>query len=244
MTPLSQKNPVWKGEKLGECNETIGSGGCFITSLAILADKTPSEVNQILKDNGGYSNGCLLNSDKASQLLGLEYNGITKEYQNSVCIAETDHYKISGVPQHFFVWLGNGRIIDPLFGVEMENKYKIISFRLFKPKGNQMNHEQVISTIRDARNYLFGHLDNTGAENDAKWVGGEFAKGNQYALGQMIKTYVTSAEFKSLWMKKVDCKPTVCPKPVVCPPVKPCPVVTCDVHVKAERDRIINNLVG
>lgn len=137
--PLSQKNPAWKGEQLGTCDTSISSNGCFVTSLAILTEKTPSEVNQILKDNGGYANGCLVISERAAELLGLEYNGITKEYQNDIAIGETDHYRSSGIPSHFFVWLGNGRIIDPLFGIEMENKYKIINFRLFKPRKETMD---------------------------------------------------------------------------------------------------------
>lgn len=207
-------------------------------------DLDPVELNKQFIQDGVYQNGCMISDDLAAKSLGVEFDGRTTTMPTFMCIAETDNYKSSGVPQHFFVWLGQGNMImDPLTGTIKTNNYHIISFRLFKERTN-MNHEQVISTIRDARNSLFGHLENTGAENDAKWVDGEFAKGNQYALGQIIKTYATCAEFKSIWMKKVDCKPTVCDPSVVCKGLIDPKNCECGSQVQAEQDRIVKNIVG
>jgi len=132
---------------------------------------TPPEVNNLLRDNGGYSNGCLVNSDRAAELLGIEYNGKTTDYQTSVCIAETGDWG----GQHFFVWLGNGHIIDPLIGYETTNNYNIKSFRLFKPKGGNMNERDWARGISAARSfqvddhevdYILGYVANGGKPED------------------------------------------------------------------------------
>jgi len=207
----SQKNPAWKSIKLGKCNDTIGQSGCYITALGILADKTPPEVNQILKDNGGYTNGCLVNAARAAELLGLEYNGITKEYQNEVCIAETDHYKSSGVPQHFFVWLGRAsRIIDTLTGLEMDNPYHIVSFRLFKPKEVTMTDEQ---KHREAVEWAFRSIymkEPTKAKIDyiiAQPDGGDIQKVRQAMVDEVCQKKVddTIAEFKASYAPCPPC---------------------------------------
>jgi len=84
--------------------------------------------------NGGYSNGCLLNSPKAATYLGLVSKGKFTESNVRPCIAETDHWKSKGVPQHFFV-LGEEGILDPI-DTEVKwkkNPYRIVSYRVFLP---------------------------------------------------------------------------------------------------------------
>jgi len=121
---------------MGNSNTTIGRSGCFITSLAMFCGKTPNVVNSLLTKGGGYSSGGLLNSDKAAAILGLPYHGRTGIKQSTLCIAETDHFAPK-VPQHFFVWLGDGNIIDSLDGKKKKNPYHIVSYRLFQPLNNQ-----------------------------------------------------------------------------------------------------------
>jgi hypothetical protein len=135
MTFYSQKNLLWRWKKLGTCNVTIGSDGCFGTCLGIFCDKRPDKVNDLLVKNGGYKDGCLVISAKAAKILGLEYNGKIYIKPDHDCIAVTNHYAPS-YPQHFFVLLESGKIIDPLnlFPKPKDNKYNIISYRLFKPK--------------------------------------------------------------------------------------------------------------
>jgi len=131
MQHLLQTDPRWKNKKLGTCTDTIGQSGCFITSLAMLADKLPDEVNDILRDGGGYSNGCLVIADKAAKLLGLEYGGKTNSFKPTVPVIAETKYFAPKVPQHFFVVNPDGSIIDPL-GKNIN--YPIISYRLFKRK--------------------------------------------------------------------------------------------------------------
>ena len=97
----SQKDPRWANEKLGTCPDTIAKSGCKITSLASFCGKTPSEVNRIIP----YVSGCLTNDETAAKALGLEFKGKSYWAPYHDCIAETDHYKSKGVPQHFFILL-------------------------------------------------------------------------------------------------------------------------------------------
>lgn len=137
----SQKDPRWKDEKLGTCKDTLGQSSCFITSLCNLAlnlntsDKTPSELNKWLIKKGGYSNGCLLNSVKGAEGVGLVLKEKTKIDPKHICICETDHYKAKGVPQHFFVY-SDKMVLDSL-DLKPEwkkNPYKIVSYRVFTVK--------------------------------------------------------------------------------------------------------------
>jgi len=150
MEHYSQRDPRWKNEKMGTSNYTIGSQGCFISSLGMLAYKTPHEVNDIMTKKGGYANGCLVKSIKASQILGLRFDytqanplGKTKTKPNFICIAETHDYdrpSTSYKEQHFFVFAPKGTvsevadlILDPLntHTVWEQNKYRIVSYRMF-----------------------------------------------------------------------------------------------------------------
>lgn len=136
-------------DRLGSCKDTIAQSGCFITSLCNLAlnlntsDKTPSELNKWLIKNGGYSDGCLLNSAKGAEGVGLVSKGRTGINPEHICICETDHWKSKGVPQHFFVYL-DGAILDPLDlnPTWKKNPYKIVSYRVFTVKAPQVPKEK------------------------------------------------------------------------------------------------------
>ena len=144
MKKYSQRNIRWGWQRLGTCKVRIRQAGCFITALCNLADtkiKNPRgrvvECHPGILDwratvDGLYANGCLVVSKSFAKLLDLEYNGKSKTPPDYNCIAETDHYRRYGVPQHFFVYLTNGKIIDSLDGKEKDNPYKIVSYRLFK----------------------------------------------------------------------------------------------------------------
>ncbi len=154
----SQKDPRWKDEKLGTCKDTLGQSSCFITSLCNLAlnlntsDKTPSELNKWLIKNGGYSDGCLLNSAKGAEGVGLVSKGRTGINPEHICICETDHWKSKGVPQHFFVY-SDGQAIDPLDlnPTWKKNPYKIVSYRVFTVKAPKVpkEKEKPVETILD-----------------------------------------------------------------------------------------------
>ncbi len=131
MTNYSQRDPKWVNEQLGNSNLTLGTASCLITCLAILSDKTPSEVNTLLKTNNGFS-GPLVIVETAAKLLGLRYLVDRTTPLLIPCIAVTDHFAPK-FPTHFFVDLGNGRIIDPLDGQTKSNPYNIIGYRNVSP---------------------------------------------------------------------------------------------------------------
>lgn len=135
MQYYSQKNSRWANQKLGTCQDTFAQSSCLVTCLAMFAEKTPLEVNQLLLQNGGYKNGCLVISEKAANILNLEYQGKSWARPSNDCIAETHFYLPQGIPQHFFIYLSDGKIIDPLDNQPQPktNPYNIASYRLFKP---------------------------------------------------------------------------------------------------------------
>lgn len=107
-------------DKLGTCSETIATSGCLLTSCTNLFPRlidfsmNPKELNAYCKKNGLYFNGCMLNSDGLAKKFKLTYTKTTKK-SKITCIAETDHYKASGFPQHFFMYdPKTDMIIDPL----------------------------------------------------------------------------------------------------------------------------------
>lgn len=120
--------------KLGTCADSIAQSGCFLTSFCSLlgilqvADISPEDFNKKAFPNGG----CLANAQFWADLYRLTYRK-TAEAPKQVCIAETDHYKPKGVPQHFFVWSPEGSIIDPLDvkPAWKKNPYRIVSYRIF-----------------------------------------------------------------------------------------------------------------
>lgn len=137
MIPLTQSDPRWSNDQLGTCPDaTIGKDGCFITCLAMMDDTTPPIVNEQLTRQAGYIDGCLVSQQAAAAILGLVYSGkVTSRPSQDLfpCIAETNYWSEKGVPQHFFIDLGNGRILDPLDKKEKDNIYalKTVSYRLF-----------------------------------------------------------------------------------------------------------------
>jgi len=129
MTPLSQRDPRWKDIKLGTGATTISSHGCLITCLAMLAGTTPDVVNEELKRVGGYQNGNLVIWSALDRTnLGLRFIERSRVYNNEKvsnnlpCIVEVDGSRI-GAKQHFVLYIGNKRMIDPWFGRETDTSY-------------------------------------------------------------------------------------------------------------------------
>jgi hypothetical protein len=150
ITPLKQSDPRWGSLRLGTGNGTIGQVGCFITALSSLAHTTPDVTNKLMTEQGGYLYGNLVVSSKAARILDLPYEGrvASSPLQTRLCIAETNHFA-PRVPQHFFVWLGDGRIMDPLDGQIKSNPYKLVSFRLFGEKKEGQLDPAIEAWIKD-----------------------------------------------------------------------------------------------
>lgn len=82
----SQRNSLWSSILLGynTSKYTIGSDGCLITSFGMYVDKTPDEVNKLLKDNGGYAAGGGLFIWSKSTVLGLNQVYQSPYYSDAV----------------------------------------------------------------------------------------------------------------------------------------------------------------
>jgi len=143
MKNWSMKDKRWGEMKIGNTQLKLKDYGCLVVSLSMLADRFPDNVLDILNRNNCFDKNGLLISDLAAKILGLEYLGKGFTLPDHPCIAETNHFAPK-IPQHFFVWLGDSKIIDPLDGKEKINPYHIISFRLFKRKNKPAEKKSLI----------------------------------------------------------------------------------------------------
>jgi hypothetical protein len=150
MKSYSQRNPRWSKQQLGNCKTTLGQSGCKISSLCCIYDGKikdpkgnlvechPGILDWVATVNKLYSSGCLISDAVFCKFLGLKFNGRTTNPPKYPCMAETNHYKKNGVPQHFFIWYPDGTILDPLDGnifnkwtpQRKKNPYHIVSYRL------------------------------------------------------------------------------------------------------------------
>ena len=129
----SQKDSSWSGEKLGRCSTKIGDEGCAITSVAMVfkyygIQTNPLDMNNWLKQNNGYSDGCNINWITATKRTGgavkwirtsgINLDMIKTELNNrhpviaKVSLSNTGHYiVITGYTGSDFI------INDPLKGI-------------------------------------------------------------------------------------------------------------------------------
>ena len=120
MILYSQNDPRWKDIKIGKTPFTIGEIGCFLTSLAMIDERTPDIINTIFitdrvydDGDGKYDNDLtddnLIIPSKAAQSLNLTYKGILYNNPKKMCVVEM----LTGIkryPTHFALWFGNGKI--------------------------------------------------------------------------------------------------------------------------------------
>lgn len=171
MKYYSQRDPKWANLKLGNSNSTIGRYGCFLTSLAMLAEIPPDQANEKLKKEGAFSKDLII-SDKAADALGLEYSPPARSahfvpYYD--CIAEVDFNPATAKKeQHFVVYLTDGKIVDPwdLNPKPKKNPYNIISIRLFKK--NKMKKELISILEEITKEELGENLNENEQERVAK----------------------------------------------------------------------------
>ena len=129
---------------------SLATAGCFIVSLANLANIEPVTVNRLLIKNKCFSQGNMLsNKKKTAQILNLEYAGRTTEKPDFICISETADTR---APQHFFLYdPKTGKMNDPLSkkrGWE-KCKYSIKSYRTFQNIQNTVAYREDDSVVID-----------------------------------------------------------------------------------------------
>lgn len=103
MTIYSQRDTKWASIFLGYNTKlpyTIGNYGCLITSFGMYIDKTPIEVNDLLKANDGFQNGGNFVWSKCT-ILGLNQTYVSPEYVGPVTtqgISKMKELLDSGLP--------------------------------------------------------------------------------------------------------------------------------------------------
>lgn len=123
---LYQNDPKWKNVKLGnQNNETIGSWGCLVTCLTMVAngfgfDETPQTINTKLKVAGGFQGAMVIPAALPNICPGLVYKGYqpcedspapiaqidTAINKGNPVIAQVDWSPKSGLQTHWIVLYG------------------------------------------------------------------------------------------------------------------------------------------
>ena len=160
MESLAQRDNRWKNIPLGTSKTTtIGSHGCTITCIAMLAGLTPDQVNERLLNVGGYAFTNLVNWTKINEAIpwlkfewrGYGYNNTrVKEAvsRNGGCLVECDFDNNAATikDKHWILFIGNRKMNDPWSGLtEPTGKYNnytgyaVINKIGEKPDGGDMS---------------------------------------------------------------------------------------------------------
>lgn len=166
MTPLNQRDPRWSRIALGTSNTTIGSHGCTITCIAMLAGTTPDVVNKRFKalpkdknGNTGFANGNLVVWTRIREAFpDLEFRWRSYTYNNDVIktnvptMVEVD---FDGSPRsndsHWVVFIGNKQLLDPWYGKQRPtSSYPILKgYALVKKKIDNVGIDSAIVNLPD-----------------------------------------------------------------------------------------------
>ena len=133
MKNYCQKTEPWGSQKISG-NIKMSQCGCLITSIACIDGRTPGKVLSILKANGAITDASLVLWEKAAKALGMNFDGFSNNPSPQTLIAQTDHYLFKYGFVHFFVYLNDGNIIDPLDGIKKPNPYRITRYAKFYPE--------------------------------------------------------------------------------------------------------------
>jgi hypothetical protein len=130
VTPLSQRDPRWKNEKLGTSNETIGNKGCTISCLSMCIasqglNYTPSGMSKQLVQVKGFLNGNLLLWGRINAAFPKFKAYRYPTYDNAKALeslskgmpvlVEVNAAKI-GAPKHWILFIGDKKAVDPWTG--------------------------------------------------------------------------------------------------------------------------------
>ena len=178
MEALNQRDSRWAGIPLGtSTTTTIGSHGCTITCVAMLAGLTPDEVNRRLLQVGGYQNTNLIIWSKIKEAIPwLEFEWRGYSYENakvadaiakySGCLVQVDFDGKIDTPRddHWVVYKGNQKMIDPWTGAEKATSYYPIAegYSIIKVSAKPVVATNTTSKFDFLNGIKFsGHLENT-----------------------------------------------------------------------------------
>jgi hypothetical protein len=131
MKQLLQCDGKWGMKSLGTSNVTICGYGCLITCASMLADMDVGELNSALIRVNGYQDQNLLIWAKLGEATNgkLTFNWLNYIYNNEGvkqviadeggCIVQVQN----GDYMHFVLYIGNGKMYDPLSGEASTRKY-------------------------------------------------------------------------------------------------------------------------
>jgi hypothetical protein len=132
----NQLDTKWNKWYIGKVKTAkFKDNACFLFSLTYMysvklgRQVSPSEVDKMFVENGVY-NGALINSEKAAQVLGLQYFGVERDINKAPnwhpSIKRVDYSARPGKQYHFVVReaVGGKRVIlDPCGGVQRDINY-------------------------------------------------------------------------------------------------------------------------
>jgi len=101
---LYQNDPKWKNIKLGnQNNETIGTWGCLLTSMAMVAngfghDETPETLNTKLRSSGGFQSALVIPAVLPKVCPGIRYKGYQPCENAPAPVAQIDAALAAGMP--------------------------------------------------------------------------------------------------------------------------------------------------
>lgn len=131
MRQLLQCDERWANIKLGTSNVLIKDAGCLLVCASMLADMAVGNLNNALIRVNGYQDQNLLIWSKLGEATNnkLTFNWLNYEYNNEGvkqviadeggCIVRVQN----GDYMHFVLYIGNGKIYDPLSGEASTSKY-------------------------------------------------------------------------------------------------------------------------
>lgn len=146
-----QRQTEWKDINLGTTTHTtIGSHGCTITCIGMIADLTPKEVNELFVKHGVYSNGNLVNWTKINSAIPwvhFEENGRHYSYDNVKALDAISRHgfvmaEVNAAPigspsgRHWVLMTGNKRLNDPWDGQDKPTStYKFTGLAILHSDG-------------------------------------------------------------------------------------------------------------
>ncbi len=166
MQKLSQRDSRWQNILLGTSQKTIGSHGCVITCLAMLAGTTPDVVNEKLKNAGGYAQTNLIIWTKIKEAFpNLEFEWRGYGYDNDRvkkaiedhggCLVEVSGARIGG-GKHWVLFIGDGKMIDPWTGVEKSTSWygNPTGYAIIKKSGESIGQTDLEACLKSHKDLL------------------------------------------------------------------------------------------
>lgn len=132
ITPLNQRDPRWKDQRLGTKNgTTIGSDGCVVTSASMMytfysKPTMPDQLDNFLTDNKLYAELNLwVPANVSKWLQSMKFDRMVKCDTTPAPIGEIKAYLDQGEP--LFVWVLNNNVYHCVLAVGYEGNEIIVN---------------------------------------------------------------------------------------------------------------------